>query len=176
MGSSLNNKNVKLVAKQLGEQQEKEVIIEPATLTATAIDKIQATNKLKFYIQPSLENRKYKISGTAWLDANKNGQREETETLLPNMQVMLVYKENGELVKDSETNMPKKITTDENGKYDKYEENHIQRAYCLDRIKELISEAGLEYVTSYDAFTKNAVRKDSERIYVIAREKGKKVS
>ena len=65
---------------------------------------------------------------------------------------------------------------DENGKYDKYEENHIQRAYCLDRIEELISEAGLEYVTSYDAFTKNAVRKDSERIYVIAREKGKKVS
>ena len=63
--------NVKLVAKQLGEQQEKEVIIEPATLTATAIDKIQATNKLKFYIQPSLENRKYKISGTAWLDATK---------------------------------------------------------------------------------------------------------
>lgn len=110
--------NVKLVAKQLGEQQEKEVIIEPATLTATAIDKIQATNKLKFYIQPSLENRKYKISGTAWLDANKNGQREETETLLPNMQVMLVYKENGELVKDSETDMPKKITTDENGKYE----------------------------------------------------------
>ena len=53
--------NVKLVAKQLGEQQEKEVIIEPATLTATAIDKIQATNKLKFYIQPSLENRKYKM-------------------------------------------------------------------------------------------------------------------
>ena len=40
--------NVKLVAKQLGEQQEKEVIIEPATLTATAIDKIQATNKFIF--------------------------------------------------------------------------------------------------------------------------------
>ena len=34
------------------------------------------------------------------------------------MQVMLVYKENGELVKDSETDMPKKITTDENGKYE----------------------------------------------------------
>ena len=98
--------------------KEKEVIIEPATLTATAIDKIQATNKLKFYIQPSLENRKYKISGTAWLDANKNGQREETETLLPNMQVMLVYKENGKLVKDAKTDMPKKITTDENGKYE----------------------------------------------------------
>ena len=44
------------------------------------------------------------------------------------------------------------------------------------RIKELINEAGLEYVTSYDAFTKNAVRNDSERIYVIAREKGKKVN
>lgn len=110
--------NVKLVAKQLQEQQEKEVIIEPATIISATTNKIETKNKLKFYIQPSLENRKHKISGTAWLDANKNGQREETETLLPNMQVMLVYKETGELVKDLDTNIPKKVTTDENGKYE----------------------------------------------------------
>ena len=34
--------------------------------------------------------------------------------------------------------------------------------------------AGMEFVTAYDAFTKDAPRKESERIYVIAREHGKK--
>ena len=56
---------VKLVAKELKEQQEKEIIIEPATLTATSVNQIQATNKLKFYVQPSIEERRYKITGTA---------------------------------------------------------------------------------------------------------------
>ena len=57
--------------------------------------------------------------------------------------------------------------------YDKFVENHIQRAYSLETIKELIKEAGMDFVASYDAFTKNPVRSDSERIYIIAREKGK---
>ena len=57
--------------------------------------------------------------------------------------------------------------------YDKFVENHIQRAYSLETIKELINEAGMDFVASYDAFTKNPVRSDSERIYIIAREKGK---
>lgn len=57
--------------------------------------------------------------------------------------------------------------------YRKYEEVHYQKAYDLDTIKRLIEQSGLEYVTSYDAFTKDAPSKESERIYVIAREKGK---
>ena len=57
--------------------------------------------------------------------------------------------------------------------YDKFVENHIQRAHSLETIKELINEAGMDFVASYDAFTKNPVRSDSERIYIIAREKGK---
>lgn len=62
---------------------------------------------------------------------------------------------------------------DENGKYDRYYENHLQRAYTLDRIKELLEIAGLEFVASYDAFTRNPVDEESERIYIIARECGK---
>lgn len=63
---------------------------------------------------------------------------------------------------------------DENSKkYDRYYENHIQRAYSLDKIKELLEKAGLEFVRSYDAFTRNPVNSDSERIYIIARESGK---
>lgn len=60
--------------------------------------------------------------------------------------------------------------SDEQGKYDKYTENHLQRGYRLETIKELLTEAGLEFVAAYDAFTREPVREDSERIYMIARE------
>jgi SAM-dependent methyltransferase len=57
--------------------------------------------------------------------------------------------------------------------YRKYEETHFQRAYDLDTVKRLLKEAGMEFVAAYDAFTKDPVRKESERIYMIAREHGK---
>lgn len=57
--------------------------------------------------------------------------------------------------------------------YRKYEETHYQRAYELETIKRLLAEAGMEFVTAYDAFTREPVREDSERIYVLAREHGK---
>lgn len=57
--------------------------------------------------------------------------------------------------------------------YRKYQETHFQKAYELETIKRLVVEAGLEFVTAYDAFTRNAPTEESERIYVIARECGK---
>ncbi|WP_461809969.1 class I SAM-dependent DNA methyltransferase [Faecalimonas sp.] len=57
--------------------------------------------------------------------------------------------------------------------YRKYEETHYQRAYHLETIKGLIEQSGLEYITAYDAFTHEEPRENSERIYVIARERGK---
>lgn len=38
----------------------------------------------------------------------------------------------------------------------------------------MLEEAGMEFVTAYDAFTHDNVKEDSERIYIVAREKGKK--
>lgn len=66
------------------------------------------------------------------------------------------------------------IPEGEDGLYRKYEEVHYQRAYELERVKELLKEAGMEFVTAYDAFTKNPVNETSERIYIVAREHGKK--
>lgn len=57
--------------------------------------------------------------------------------------------------------------------YRKYQETHFQKAYDLETIRGLIEQSGLEYVTAYDAFTKDAPTSESERIYVVAREKGK---
>lgn len=58
--------------------------------------------------------------------------------------------------------------------YRKYEETHFQRAYEAKQVQRLLEEAGMEFIASYDAFTHDAIKKDSERIYMIAREKGKK--
>lgn len=59
------------------------------------------------------------------------------------------------------------------GLYRKYEETHFQKAYELERMKQLLEKSGLEFVTAYDAFTKEVPSDTSERIYVIARERGK---
>ena len=58
--------------------------------------------------------------------------------------------------------------------YRKYEETHYQKAYSLEKINELLAEAGMEFIDAYDAFTRNPVKEDSERIYILAREKEKK--
>lgn len=58
-------------------------------------------------------------------------------------------------------------------RYRKYHETHFQRAYSLEEIRKAVSAAGMEFVCAYDAFTKNPPKADSERIYIIAREKGK---
>lgn len=65
------------------------------------------------------------------------------------------------------------IPEGEEGLYRKYEEFHEQRGYDLEVIRHLLEEAGMRFVAAYDAFTRNPVRPDSERIYVIARESGK---
>jgi len=57
--------------------------------------------------------------------------------------------------------------------YEKYEETHFQKAYTLEDIKRLLAQAGMEFVTAYDDYSKDGVHEESERIVVIARERGK---
>lgn len=62
---------------------------------------------------------------------------------------------------------------EEDGRYLKREETHCQKAYALEEVKGLLEEAGMEFVAAYDAFTRRPPGRESERIYVIAREAGK---
>lgn len=62
---------------------------------------------------------------------------------------------------------------EEDDLFRRYQESHYQKAYELDTIRTLLLEAGMEFIVAYDAFTKRPPKEDSERIYVIAREKGK---
>lgn len=65
------------------------------------------------------------------------------------------------------------IQEEDSDLYRKYEETHFQKAYNYETMRRLIEESGLEFVTAYDAFTHDAPTEKSERIYMIARERGK---
>lgn len=62
---------------------------------------------------------------------------------------------------------------EEDGRFARFQEVHYQKCYELEKIKELLAKAGLEFVNAYDAYTKNPVAEDSEKITIIAREKMK---
>lgn len=62
---------------------------------------------------------------------------------------------------------------EEGALYRKYEETHVQRGYEVKKVRELLEQAGMEFVGMFDAFTKEPVKETSERIYFIARERGK---
>lgn len=55
-------------------------------------------------------------------------------------------------------------------RYQRFTETHYQRAYPLSKIKELLLKAGMEFIGAYEAFTREPPKKDSERIYVVAKE------
>ena len=60
------------------------------------------------------------------------------------------------------------------GRYDRCEEVHYQKGYALTEIRELIEAAGMIWEGAYDAFTMEPPKADSERVYIVAREHGKK--
>ena len=64
---------------------------------------------------------------------------------------------------------------DKDARFQRFQEVHYQKSYTLETIKRLLEEAGMEFVAAYDAYTKNPVAQDSEKVLVIAREQGKVV-
>lgn len=63
---------------------------------------------------------------------------------------------------------------EEDDLYRKYEETHYQKAYELEEMIRLVKESGMEFVAAYDAFTRELPNEKSERIYIVARENGKR--
>lgn len=53
---------------------------------------------------PTVDTQKYTISGTAWIDTNKNGTKEDGEKLLSGIKVYLLNSKNNNIVKTVETN------------------------------------------------------------------------
>lgn len=56
---------------------------------------------------------------------------------------------------------------EESGLFRKYQEYHYQRAYELEDVFMLARQAGFEFIAAYDAFTRQPVKADSERVYIV---------
>ncbi|MDF2614689.1 MAG: Methyltransferase type 11 [Clostridia bacterium] len=64
---------------------------------------------------------------------------------------------------------------DSEGKYDRTEEYHYQRAYSIEKIKELLKRADLELIGVYDDYNSEAPYHEStQRATFVAREQGKR--
>ena len=59
--------------------------------------------------------------------------------------------------------------------YRKFEETHYQRGYTLQEVKEALKQAGLVFLGAFDGETYQQPRENSERIFVMAKEQGKRM-
>lgn len=59
----------------------------------------------------------YRITGTAWIDTNEDGERNSSEPKVGGMQVILLNSDASEIIRDEETNEEKRTTTSDNGTY-----------------------------------------------------------
>lgn len=58
-------------------------------------------------------------------------------------------------------------------RYRKFTEEHLQRGYTLEEIKKLLEESGLVFIEAFDGYSREKAGDHSERILVAARENGK---
>lgn len=63
---------------------------------------------------------------------------------------------------------------EKSGFYRREQELHDQRGYKIDTVRQILMQAGMEWVSALDADTMKEATESSERIYIMAREKGKK--
>ena len=63
---------------------------------------------------------------------------------------------------------------EKSGLYRREQELHDQRGYKIDTVRQILMQAGMEWVSALDADTMKEATESSERIYIMAREKGKK--
>lgn len=57
----------------------------------------------------------------------------------------------------------------EDGRYDKYEEEHFQRGYTLDEVRQAAEVAGLKIQGIYEAFSDNVGREENDRVYLVVK-------
>ena len=81
------------------------------------------------------------------------------------------YYDNEERINEYDLTVFLEDDEDEKGRFLRFDEIHYQKGYTVEEIKEALEEAGMEFVAVYDAFSKEAPKVNSERLYFIAREK-----
>lgn len=58
----------------------------------------------------------------------------------------------------------------EDGRYERSDEFHYERAYSLEEVKKLLDQAGMEFVGAFDGYSREPLKEDSERMLILAKE------
>lgn len=120
--------SLNVIAKDLPDEVNQKQVTNKASVKAEGIDEI-ISNEITHTIVPKKtsddpttdpdnpQEGTYVISGIVWLDANQDGKRDDDEQRMPNVPVILINAENGQIVKDITTGNDKKQETNANGEY-----------------------------------------------------------
>ncbi len=112
--NSEENKHQRTITNKVKLTAESGIELETNEISHTIVEKLEDTGDST--VTEPIEGT-YKITGLAWLDEDKDGRRDETEKLLPNIEVILVNQETGKIVTDPVTGMNKIQKTNQNGVY-----------------------------------------------------------
>lgn len=112
----LEDKNDKQVKNKVSVVAKNVSKIETNTVTNT-IEYNEELRKQQSGGNPTTSKKGYKITGTAWLDSNKNGKRDQDEEILADIPVVLVYKKDNSIVKDPDTKQEMRTKTGTSGTY-----------------------------------------------------------
>lgn len=74
----------------------------------------------------------------------------------------------------NEYNLTVFVQEDED-RFRRFTETHLQRGYTVEQMQTLVEQAGMTIVEILDADTGEAVTEMSERVYIVAREHGKRI-
>ena len=61
----------------------------------------------------------------------------------------------------------------EDGLYERFFETHQEKAWEIEEVRQLLEEAGMEYITVKEAYTDEDVSSGTYRVLILARERGK---
>ena len=61
----------------------------------------------------------------------------------------------------------------EDGFYERFFETHQEKAWEIEEVRELLEEAGMEYISAKEAYTDEDVSSGTYRVLILARERGK---
>lgn len=64
---------------------------------------------------------------------------------------------------------------EEGDSFRRFTETHLQRGYTVEQMRCLVEQAGMDIVEILDADTREEVTDTSERVYIVARERGKEM-
>lgn len=103
---------------------------------------------------------RYKITGTAWIDSNRNGKRESDEKILSDVPVILLNKSSNKIVRDVDSQEEKRTVTGADGKYtfDNLEPNEYLVVFLYDIGRYSITEyqaKGVDAESNSDAIDIN---------------------